>query len=144
MNHQSDSYDKELAVTLLSNGSATLFKENSIALFLNTLHTPIILNPSNYHYAALQEIGLSLDSGNVKVPNQNPAMIYFEWDTDYQNLLEQGKAIKLLKTFLEKRIDKTRNHSSEVIFARGGRKDHVTVGTSNYVYNASLLLPWTP
>ena len=56
MNNELDSYDKEVAVTLLSNGSANLFKENSLTLFSNKLHTPIILNPSNYHYVALQEI----------------------------------------------------------------------------------------
>ena len=97
MNNELDSYDKEVAVTLLSNGSANLFKENSLNLFSNKLHTPIILNPSNYHYIALQEIGLSLDSGNIKIPNQNPAIIYFEWDTDYSNLFEQGKNYKDLE-----------------------------------------------
>ena len=97
MNNELDSYDKEVVVTLLSNGSANLFKENSLTLFSNKLHTPIILNPSNYHYIALQEIGLSLDSGNIKIPNQNPAIIYFEWDTDYSNLFEQGKNYKNLE-----------------------------------------------
>ena len=47
MYNELDSYDKEVAVTLLSNGSANLFKENSLTLFSNKLHTPIILNPSN-------------------------------------------------------------------------------------------------
>ena len=88
MNNELDSYDKEVAVTLLSNGSANLFKENSLTLFSNKLHTPIILNPSNYHYIALQEIGLSLDSGNIKISNQNPAIIFFEWNADYSNLFE--------------------------------------------------------
>ena len=45
MNNELDSYDKEVVVTLLSNGSANLFKENSLTLFSNKLHTPIILNP---------------------------------------------------------------------------------------------------
>ena len=68
MNNELDSYDKEVAVTLLSNGSANLFKENSLILFSNKLHTPIILNPSNYHCILLQEIGLSLDQGISKYP----------------------------------------------------------------------------
>ena len=33
MNNKLDSYDKEVAVTLLSNGSANLLKENSLTLF---------------------------------------------------------------------------------------------------------------
>ena len=85
MNIESDTYDKEISVTLLSNGSSNLFKENSLTLFSNKLHTPIILNPSDYHYVALQEIGVSLNSGNIKISNQKPAIIYFEWNTNFSN-----------------------------------------------------------
>ena len=59
----SEKEDKEVVITLLSNGSTNLFKENTLKLFSNRLHTPIILNPSNHNYVALQEIGISLNSG---------------------------------------------------------------------------------
>ena len=59
MNIESDTYDKEISITLLSNGSSNLFKQKSPTLFSNKLHTLIILNPSDYHYVALQDIGLS-------------------------------------------------------------------------------------
>ena len=97
MYQELDTYDNEIVVTLLSNGSSNLFKENSLTLFSNKLLTPIILNPSNYYHIALQEISLSLDSGNIKIPNQNPAIIYFEWDTDYTHLFEQCKNYKNLE-----------------------------------------------
>ena len=83
MYQEIDTYDNEVVVTLLSNGSSNLFKENSLTLFSNNLHTPIVLNASNYHYVALQEIGIDLNSGNIKIPNQNPGIIYFEWDTNF-------------------------------------------------------------
>ena len=41
----SEEEDKEVVITLLSNGSTNLFKENTLTLFSNRLHTPIILNP---------------------------------------------------------------------------------------------------
>ena len=83
MYQELDTYDNEIVVTLLSNGSSNLFKENSLTLFSNKLHTPKLLNESNYHYGALQEIGIDLNSGNIKIPNQNPGIIYFEWDTNF-------------------------------------------------------------
>ena len=43
----SEKEDKEVVITLLSNGSTNLFKENTLTLFSNRLHTPIFLNPSN-------------------------------------------------------------------------------------------------
>lgn len=76
--------DKEVVITLLSNGSTNLFKDNTLTLFSNRLHTPIILNPSNHNYVALQEIGLSLNSGNIRIPNEKPAIIYFEWNTTFR------------------------------------------------------------
>ena len=77
--------DKEVVITLLSNGSTNLFKDNTLTLFSNRLHTPIILNPSNHNYVALQEIGISLNSGNIRIPNEKPAIIYFEWNTTFRN-----------------------------------------------------------
>ena len=65
------------------NGSSNLFSDNSITLFSNKLHTPINLNPSNYNYVALQEIGISLNSSNIQIPNEKPAIIYFEWDITF-------------------------------------------------------------
>ena len=53
MSKGTDKDDKDLVVTLLSNGSSNLFKDNSLTLFSNKLHTPIILNPLNYNYRAL-------------------------------------------------------------------------------------------
>ena len=75
--------DKEVVVTLLSNGSSNLFKDKSYTLFANNLHTPISWNPFSYNYIALQEIGISLNSGNIRIPNEKPAIIYFEWDTTF-------------------------------------------------------------
>ena len=88
MNKVTDKIDKEVVVTLLSNGSSNLFKENSLTLFANKLHTPIILNPLNYNYIALHEIGISLSSGNIKIPYEKPAVIYIEWDTTFRYHLE--------------------------------------------------------
>ena len=68
MSKGTDKDDKDLVVTLLSNGSSNLFKDNSLTLFSNKLHTPIILNPLNYNYIALHEIGISLNSGNIRMP----------------------------------------------------------------------------
>ena len=74
------SNEEETVVTLLSNGSSEIFRNNSLTSFSNKLHSPILLNPSNHNYIALQEIGISLSSGNIQVPNDNPTLIYFEWD----------------------------------------------------------------
>ena len=102
MNKELDKYSKEIVVTLLSNGSSSLYKENSLTLFTNKLHTPIILNPTNYHYVALQEIGIDLNSGNIKIPNQKPGIIYFEWDTNFDDNLKLGGDFEILKdTFIQ-------------------------------------------
>ena len=47
MSKGTDKDDKDLVVILLSNGSSNLFKDNSLTLFANKLHTPIILNTLN-------------------------------------------------------------------------------------------------
>ena len=72
--------EEETVVTLLSNGSSEIFRNNSLTSFSNKHHSPTLLNPSNHNYIALQEIGISLISGNIQVPNDNPTLIYFEWD----------------------------------------------------------------
>ena len=59
----SEKEDKEV-----SDGSTNQFEETTRTLISNRLHTPIILNPSNHNYVALQEIGISLNSGNIRVP----------------------------------------------------------------------------
>ena len=78
MNKVTDKIDKEVVVTLLSNGSSNLFKENSLTLFANKLPTSIILNPLNFNYIALPEIGIGFSSGNIRIPYEKPAIIYFE------------------------------------------------------------------
>ena len=93
----SEKEDKEVVITLLSNGSTNLFKENTLTLFSNRLHTPIILNPSNHNYVALQEIGISLNSGNIRIPYENPAIIYFEWDTTFRNHSEDLDRVEIKK-----------------------------------------------
>ena len=47
MSKGTDKDDKDLVVTLLSNGSSNLFKDNSITLFANKLHNP--LNTTHNH-----------------------------------------------------------------------------------------------
>ena len=71
MNNIRSKDEEKIVVTLLSNGSSNLFSDNSITLISNKLHTPINLNPSNYNYVALQEIGISLNSSNIQIPNEN-------------------------------------------------------------------------
>ena len=75
--------DNEVVVTLLSHESSNLSKNNSLTLFSNKLPTPIVFNPSNHNYIALQEMGISLSSSNIRVPYEKPAIIYFEWDTTF-------------------------------------------------------------
>ena len=96
----SEKEDKEVVITLLSNGSTNLFKDNTLTLFSNRLHTPIILNPSNHNYVALQEIGISLNSGNIRIPYEKPAIIYFEWDTAFRNHSEDLGRDEIKKFFL--------------------------------------------
>ena len=109
MNKELDKYSKEIVVTLLSNGSSSLYKENSLTLFTNKLHTPIILNPTNYHYVALQEIGIDLNSGNIKIPNQKPGIIYFEWDTNFDDNLKLGGDFEILKDTFIKTYEKNKS-----------------------------------
>ena len=44
MNIETDTYDKEISITLLSNGSLNLFEENSLTFFSNKLHTQTVKN----------------------------------------------------------------------------------------------------
>ena len=105
-----DKEDKEVVVTLLSNGSSNLFKDNSLTLFSNKLHTPIILNPLNYNYIALQEIGISLNSGNIRIPYEKPAIIYFEWDTTFRHHLEDLSNYEIRKQIFKNTYEQNKNH----------------------------------
>ena len=68
--------DDHTTVTLLSNGSYNLYNDNSLTSFSNKLHNPISLDPSQYHYVALQEIGISLNAENIPIPSDKPSLIY--------------------------------------------------------------------
>ena len=109
MHQELESYDNEIVVTLLSNGSSNLQKENSLTLFSNKQHTPIILNQTNYHYVAQQEIGIDLNSENIKIPNQNPGIIYFEWDTHFNDNVKVGDDFETLKKLLSKLMKKQKH-----------------------------------
>ena len=110
MSKGTDKDDKDLVVTLLSNGSSNLFKDNSLTLFANKLHTPIILNPLNYNYIALHEIGISLNSGNIRIPNENPAIIYFEWDTTFRHHLEDLSSYEIRKQIFRNTYAQNKNN----------------------------------
>ena len=97
----SEKEDKEVVITLLSNGSSNLFKDNTLTLFSNRLHTPIISKPSNHNYVALQEIGISLNSGNIRIPYEIPAIIDFEWDTTFRNHSEDLDRVEIKKKMIE-------------------------------------------
>ena len=99
---------KKQLLTLLSNTSPNLFKENSLTVFSNRLHTPIILNPLNYNYIALQEIGISLNSGNIRIPYEKPAMISFEWDTTFRDHLKDLSKYEIRKRAIKKLMNRTR------------------------------------
>ena len=88
MSEGTDKDGKKVVVTLLSHESSNLFQNNSFTLFSNKLHTPIISNPSKYNYIALQEKGISLNSGNIGIVYEKNANIYFEWDTTFPYHLE--------------------------------------------------------
>ena len=110
MSKGTDKDDKDLVVTLLSNGSSNLFKDNSLTLFVNKLHTPIILNPVNFNYIALQEIGISLSSGNISIPYAKPAIIYFEWDTTFRYHLEDLINYEIRKQVFKNTYEQNKNH----------------------------------
>ena len=82
--------NKYTTLTLLSNGSYNLYNNNSLTSFSNKLHKAIILDPSVYHYVALQEIGISLNAENIPVPSDKLALIYIS-NTGYlpANTLEE-------------------------------------------------------
>ena len=72
--------NNQIIITLLSNGSYSLYPNNSLSLFTNKLHKPINLDSSLYHYVALQEIGVSLNTENIPVPTNKPSIFFIEWD----------------------------------------------------------------
>ena len=110
MSKGSDKEDKDLVVTLLSNGSSNLFRNNSLTSFSNKLHTPIILDPLNYNYIALQEIGISLNSSNIRIPYEKPAIIYFEWDTTFRHHLQDLSDYETRKQVFIDTYEKNKNH----------------------------------
>ena len=77
-------------LTLLSNGSYNLYNDNSLTSFSNKLHNPISLDPSRYHYVALQEIGISLSAENIPIPPDKPSLTYIS-NTGYlqRSILEE-------------------------------------------------------
>ena len=110
MNKGTDQEDEEVVVTILSNGSSNLFKDNSLTLFSNKLHTPIISNPLKHNYIALQEIGISLNSGNIRIPYAKPAIIYFEWDTTFCNHEEDLSNYEIRKKVFINTNEENKNH----------------------------------
>ena len=44
---------------------------------------PTTTSLNNYNNIALQEIGIRLNSGNLRNPHEKPAIIYFERDTTF-------------------------------------------------------------
>ena len=85
MIRETENEEKEVVFTLLSIGSTNLCNVNRLNLFSHRLQTPIILNLSNHNYIALREIGIRLNSGNIRIPSEKPAIIYFEWNTTFRN-----------------------------------------------------------
>ena len=102
MSKGTDKDDKGLAVTLLSNGSTNLSQDNSLTVHANELHTPMILNPLNYNYIALQEIVVNLNLGNIRIPYEKPTIIYFEWDTAIRYHLEDLSNYEIRKQVFKK------------------------------------------
>lgn len=67
-------------ITLLSNGSFTIFPNNSLSSFSNKLQKAIKLDPSMYHYVALQEIGVSLKIENILTPDNKAYLYLLNWN----------------------------------------------------------------
>ena len=84
-----------IPITLISNGSYELYNENSLTFFSNQLHKAIKLDPSLHHYAALQEIGVSLNSENIPTPYDKPTLIYIKWNINIFEGLEVGKSFNI-------------------------------------------------
>ena len=68
------------SITLLSNGSFTIFPNNSLSSFSNKLQKAIKLDPSWYHYVALQEIGVSLKIENIPIPDNKAYLYLLDWN----------------------------------------------------------------
>ena len=110
MSQGPDKKDKKVVVTLLSTGASNLFKDDSLTLSLNKSHTSIISNPSNYNYIALQEMGISLNSGNIRTPYGKPAIIYFEWDTTFRYHFEDFSNYEIRKQVFKTSYEQNKNH----------------------------------
>ena len=76
---ESKSFHQE-TITLLSNGSLSIYNDNTLTFFSNKLQKRIKLDPFLHHYIALQEIGISLHSENIPLPNDKPSLYFFEWN----------------------------------------------------------------
>ena len=57
----------------------------------------------------MQEIGIDLNSGNIKIPNQKPGIIYFEWDTNFDDNLKLGGDFEILKDTFIKTYEKNKS-----------------------------------
>ena len=82
-------------ITFLSNVSKRYYKDNTLTSVSNKLHERIRLDPIDYHYIALQEIGSSLNPGNVSVPSTKHSLIYFEYDFESCSIINSYLFIAL-------------------------------------------------
>ena len=71
MNLQGNNSDDIKVITLLSNGSERFYPDTSLTSFSDILHKRLDLDPLKYHYVALQEIVINLNSLNVRVRKIN-------------------------------------------------------------------------
>ena len=89
----------------MSNGSSNLFKDNVLILCSNELHTPILLNLLNFKYVALQEVGMNLNSDNINIQYEKPAIIDYKWDSNFRyhlKCLSDYEKTSFLKTLVRK------------------------------------------
>ena len=93
-------------VTLLSNGSGKFYKNNTLTSFCNELQKTIYLDHVKYHYIALQEVGINLNSLNVNVPDHKPCIIYFQWNWDLFSTINSDLSFELMgfSTLEEKKL----------------------------------------
>ena len=82
MNLPENGNSHQQIITLLSNGSPAIYNNNTLTSFSNKLQKNIKLDPLLHHYIALQEIGISLNSENIPLPNNNPSLYFFEWNLE--------------------------------------------------------------
>ena len=83
MNLKDSKAIESTVVTLLSNGSGKFYNNNTLTSFCNELQKTIYLDHVKYHYIALQEVIINLNSLNVNVPDHKRCIIYFQWNCDW-------------------------------------------------------------